>query len=362
MPKVSAFFATKTKKKVAARISNKDSSLYYYEVDTLGPVPPSVFLHASMAASKTQPKGKIMVNYPTDSWVNQNNQLEFAYDSPDYINTEYRGEPKRCMPPDMKHWDQFGLTKLGTPPNLPSIYDEEVPAAHSKARRIYMLATFCLLKKLGFVYTDRTLGHNIGTMLVSKTGKVLSWGVNTGEYRHAEVNTLIGYFLRNPTETNLPVESVLFSTLKPCRMCSTFINQAWNGGKTRVFYGMMDEGESGGTPLLGTQSTKFTGGELELDVWELLSESGTLDSAIKAKGTKPVQVTHKGGKVDLYDKLSKSGGSTRKMSAADWVDKSPEVVELLNAAVNKFQGKAGKARDDGPIKSVLSYLKEFVKG
>ncbi|MGF6604421.1 tRNA(Arg) A34 adenosine deaminase TadA [Paraburkholderia sp. GAS448] len=360
MPKVSAFFAKKTTKKVAARISNRDGGLYFYEVDTLGPVPPSVFLHASMLEARIQPKGKIMVNYPTDSWVNQNNPLEYPYDSPEYSNTEYRGEPQ-LLTPNMKHWNQFSLDKLGAPPNLPSIYDEEIPAAHSRARRIYMLATFCLLKKLGFVYTDRTLGHNIGTMLVSRTGKVLSWGVNTGEYRHAEVNTLVGYFLRNPTETNLPVDSVLFSTLKPCRMCSTFINQAWNGGKTRVWYGMMDEGESGATPLLGTQSTKFTGGELELDVWELLSESGTLDSAIKAKGTKPVQVAYQGGKVDLYDKLSKSGGSTRKMSAADWVDKSPEVVALLNAAVTKFQGKAGKARDDGPIKSVLLYLKDFVK-
>lgn len=359
--KVRDFFAGKNKKKVAARLGNRGSLLYFYEVDRVGPVPPSVFLNASMVQARIQPKGKTMVNYSTNSWVNQNTPLEYRYDSPEYLNAEYQGEPVPLIDPDMSHWEQFGLDSLGAPPNLPSIYEEEIPVAQSKARRIYMLATFCLLKKAGFVYQDRSLGHNIGTMLVSRDGTVLSWGVNTGDYRHAEVNTLIGYFLRNPHETHLPPDSVLFSTLKPCQMCSTFIKNAWNGGKTRVWYGMMDEGGSGSTPLLGKQSTTFTGGDIELDIWELLSESGTLDTAIKAKGTKPVQVSYKGAKVDLYDKLSKSGGKTRKMSAADWVDKSPEVIALLNAAVAKFQGKADKARDDGPLRNVLLYLKDFVK-
>lgn len=366
--KVVSFFESKRTKKVAACLGKTDNNLYYYEANDLKPIPPSVYLHEALRENNIVPKDKrILVNYPTDLWVNQNTYLEIPYTDVD--NDKFKAEKK--LNPSMAHWNQFSLDKLGEKPNLTSIYEEKVTATNSKARRIYMLATFCLLKKRGFVNKDKTLGHNIGTMLVSKQGEILAWGVNTGKYRHAEVNTLISYFLRNSSQTNLPVDSVLFSTLKPCRMCSTYISQAWNGGKTRIWYGMMDEGGSGSTPLLGSQSSEFTGADLELDVLELLSESGTLDTAIKATGTKPVQVKLGDHKVSLSEKLNSSGNGNRTketkkggvsyLSAADWVDSSQEVINLIEAAITKFQGKADKARDDGPIKRVLAYLKEFVK-
>lgn len=361
MPKVSEFFATKARSVVAARLSNKGSNLYYYEMDALGMLPPSVYLHAYMEKQGIQAKGKIMVNYDiTGSWINMNTKLEYPFGSDDYRDTVYAGTPV-AIHPDMSHWNQFGLAKLGTKPNLTSIYEETLIPANSKARRVYMLATFCLLKRAGLVHKTRTLGHNIGALLVTKTGEVLSWGVNTGNHRHAEVNTLINYFLKNPRETSLPVDSVLFSTLKPCAMCSTFIKQAASANRTRVWYGMMDEGGSGSSPLLGNMSTEFTGGDLGIDAIELLSEKGTLDSATVMHGTKPVQVNIGSGKVNLYDMLTASGGKTRKMSAADWVDKSVDVYELIEAAAAKFGKKADKARDDGPVKSVLAYLNDFVK-
>lgn len=359
--KVSDFFATKTGKVVAARLQNNTNNLFYYEMNAMGVLPPSVYLHAYMEANKKHPKGKVMVNYPAvGGWINMNNQLEYLYNSPEYLNLTYEGTPQ-LIRPDVSHWDQFDLVKLGAKPNLTSIYENIITASNSKARRIYMLATFCLLKRAGLIYKSRTLGHNIGSMLVTKNGEVLSWGVNTGGHRHAEVNTLIGYFLRNPRETKLPVESVLFSTLKPCEMCSTFIKQASNADRTRVWYGMMDEGGSGSTPLLGNMSSTFTGGEIELDVFELMSEAGTLESATLATGTKPVQVRQGENNVNLYDTLNATGSGSRKMSAADWVDKSKDVIALIEAAVTKFDKKADKARDDGPVKNVIAYLKNFVK-
>jgi hypothetical protein len=125
---------------------------------------------------------------------------------------------------------------------------------------------------------------------------------------------------------------------------------------------MMDEGGSGATPLLGTQASTFRGEDISLDIWELLSQEGTLDTAIRATGTKPVKVKYKGAKADLYQKLSASGGTGRGMSAADWVDESQEVYYLVMAAVAKFEGKASKAREDGPLKRVLAYLKDWIKG
>jgi hypothetical protein len=123
---------------------------------------------------------------------------------------------------------------------------------------------------------------------------------------------------------------------------------------------MMDEGGSGSTTLLGEWSNEFKAADVELDVFELLSPEGTLDSATRTSGTKPVRVVHNGLKGDLYDKLTSSGGKSRKMSAADWVDKSKEVLELIDAAQATFIAKSNKPRDDGPAKKVLAHLKPFV--
>ena len=360
MPTVADFFATKSHKKVAARLGNNNNKLYYCELDAVGPVRPSVYLQDYLKREGIQFKGKVMVNYDTNAWINKNSPLEVAFDSLGPISPSHDGKPQRITM-GLSMWEQFNLDKLGPKPGLNSLFDSTLSLSESKSRRIYMLGTFCLLKKAGLIYRTKNMGHNIGAMLVSKQGQVLSWGVNTGEFRHAEVNTIINYFRLNPRETNLPVDSVLFSTLKPCLMCSTLIKEAWRGGKTRVWYGMMDEGGSGSSPLLGPMSSEFTSAEVELDVWELLSDSGTLDSATKTTGTKPVQVTHKGNKVDLYQTLTGSGGNSRGMSAADWVDYSDDVLDLIEAAVQKFEGKANKVRDDGAVKKVLLHLKDFVK-
>ena len=82
---------------------------------------------------------------------------------------------------------------------------------------------------------SQSQGHNIGSLLVSEDGEVLSWGVNDGSYRHAEVNTLVNYYLKNPGASRLPKRSVLFTTLKPCAMCSTYIKESWDApGEARM--------------------------------------------------------------------------------------------------------------------------------
>jgi len=347
---------------VAARRENNSNRLFYHAVTgpTLGAVRPSVYLQDYLARAKIQVKGKVIVNYPVDGWINRNSELEQTVESQ---GTDVLDAPITPVSIDgqLKGWDVFSLDKLGPKPGLSALGDTTVPLGISKARRIYLLASFCLLKKFGLMHKTRTQGHNIAAMLVSGEGEVLSWGVNTGEFRHAEVNTIINYFRLNPAATRLPAKSVLFSTLKPCLMCSTLIQSTWHSdGEPRVWYGMMDEGGSGSTTLLGEWSNEFKAADVELDVFELLSAEGTLDSATKTTGTKPVRVGPKGNKSDLYEKLTSSGGNARKMSAADWVDKSSEVLDLIDAALSAFTGKAEKSRDDGPTKRVLAHLKPFV--
>ena len=348
---------------LAARRENNSKRLFYYRVagDVPGHVRPSVYLQDYLKRFKIQVKGKVIVNYPVDAWINKNSELEQKLEVQDRSVLDAEVDPV-LVDGQLDHWKQFSLDKLGPKPGLTGLGEEIVPVSVSKARRIYMLATFCILKKFGLIDTHRTGGHNIGAILVSGQGQVLSWGVNTGEFRHAEVNTIINYFRLNPTAKRLPAKSVLFSSLKPCLMCSSLVKEAWHAdGEPRVWYGMMDEGGSGSTPLLGDWSKEFKPADIELDVWELLSPTGTLDSAIKTAGTKPVNVTKDGRKVDLYAELTATlGTKPSRTSAADWVDESADVLKLIDAALLKFSGKAGKVREDGPMKQVLAHLKPFV--
>lgn len=358
-----AFFASQPPGTlVAARRQNNSNKLFFHKVAAGGSeaMRPSVYLQDYLSRNNIQVRGKVIVNYPVNSWINQNSALEQTLASQETSTLDTVVEPV-AVDGQLKAWEQFSLDRLGPRPGLTSLGEATAPVSISKARRMYLLGTFCLLKKFGLMYEARTHGHNIAAMLVSGEGEVLSWGVNTGEFRHAEVNTIINYFRLNPTASRLPAKSVLFSTLKPCLMCSTLIQSTWHtDGEPRVWYGMMDEGGSGSTTLLGEWSNGFKAADVELDVFELLSPEGTLDSATRTSGTKPVRVVHNGLKGDLYDKLTSSGGKSRKMSAADWVDKSKEVLELIDAAQATFIAKSNKPRDDGPAKKVLAHLKPFV--
>nr|WP_276599166.1 Bd3614 family nucleic acid deaminase [Nannocystis sp. SCPEA4] len=83
-------------------------------------------------------------------------------------------------------------------------------------------------------------GHNIGAILVTNGGQVLSWGLNQYNVNHtfhAEVNTLQSYWKR--TGAAVPDGSVLFTTLKPCKMCAGMIQHA---GVRRTYMGQDDPG------------------------------------------------------------------------------------------------------------------------
>lgn len=384
MATVQAFFDRMKGKDVAARLSPAPGyhgtyDLFYYVGDATGRIPPAVYLEQGMEESREPVYKKILVNYDlTGSWIVRNSEVAIPFAAQ---ATDVYDQVVQIKAPKMSHWNPFSLKGLGPKPNLSSIYGSKVSYGESRARRVYMLATFCLIKRMGYVgkTSERKAnsGHNIGAILVSRDGEVLAWGVNTGGYRHAEVNTLISYFLRNKGAKTLPEGAVLFSSLKPCDMCSTFIKESWNGGEAQVWYGMMDEGGSGSSPVLGDKASAFTPGDTDLDAFDLLAEGGTLDTAIKTTGTKPVLVHKDGKKVDLTQSLDKSGmdpsgknqrlkpkasgaGFTR-LSAADWVDYSDEVYKLIEAAAAKFQAKADKTgRDDGAMKRVLDHLKGFV--
>lgn len=358
MPTIGEFFNRPEfkAKVVAARLENPKRGflpkLFYHAFDNARVIPPSVYVVESMDVSKIQPKGKVMVNYTPTTWLNSNSELELPF-------TRGAGETYGNAVPitvNMTRWDQFSLAKLGPKPKGVSIYDDTTSRGSSRARRVYLLAAFCLLKKRGALKGFKSQGHNIASLLVGNDGEVLSWGVNDGAFRHAEVNTIISYFLRNDRASSLPKKSVLFTTLKPCQMCSTYIKSSWGTGEIMIWFGMKDSGMSGGTPLLGGKAKEFGGEDLEYDIWKDWTEE-----EMNVVGTKPVNVQGKSGKVDLNKELNTQEGKRGRKSAADWVDTSTEIAELFDAAHAKFVKKATKGgREEGPMKEALEHLGPWI--
>lgn len=108
----------------------------------------------------------------------------------------------------------------------------------STLHRLYMMATFALVA--GRPQRKREEGHNIGALLVSGQGQILGWGLNQRNLNnsfHAEVNTLQSYWKR--TQNDVPAGAVLFTTLKPCKMCAGMIAHT---GVQRVYMGQDDPG------------------------------------------------------------------------------------------------------------------------
>ncbi|MCU0968145.1 MAG: hypothetical protein MUF03_04850 [Rubrivivax sp.] len=361
MATIGEFFTGRGRKAyVAAQQNRSNGNLYYYESDDLEPLPPSVYVWAHTRANGIGVYREIMTNFP-ETWVNTYSPWEHDY-SRWSRSTYEKAIPVRAL--DARPWRSFDFAGLGAPPALTGLYEDQSTYGVSRARRVYMLAAFSKMKKYGRVGHARSEGHNIASVLVDDSGSVLSWGMNTGGFCHAEVNTILGYLARNPAQSTLPAKSVLFTTLKPCLMCSKLILAAQHrGSQVRAWFGMTDEGERGGTPLLGDRAAPFADrSKVDLDFdFEIMADRGmTTEAAVLLTGTQRVNVGPRGAKVDLTKELDASGGGHRRrhMSAADWMDKSDEVWKLVEAAVVKLQGKADKGgRDDGPMKAVLAYLK-----
>jgi tRNA(Arg) A34 adenosine deaminase TadA len=337
--------------------TGKPKPLYYAVGAADDPVPPTVYLIEGLG--RTSVKAPYFTNYPL-TWINKNFKYnkEFPVEQTDR-EVHGHGATVGNIPLPAKQnlvsvddnqafWGKFGLAHLGAKPNLGggSLYDYEVSKEVSRARRAYMLAAFCLLKKYGYTKASQTMGHNIASILVKEDGEVIGWGVNTAEYRHAEVSTLISYFRRNPTAKKLPKRSVLFTTLQPCEMCANFIKSCSDANETRVWFAQDDTGMHGNSVTLGDQSKPFTG--------EVVTEEG------KVTGTKPLQYGTTGAKVKVADQLAAKALEKKKgESVADWTA-SPAATSLFDDVTAVFDKKAEKDRAQGPMKSVLAYLKGWL--
>jgi tRNA(Arg) A34 adenosine deaminase TadA len=133
--------------------------------------------------------------------------------------------------------------------------DGDAHTGYKKVHRVYMLATFALLKLHG--ETDTAGGKFVAALLVARDGRVLSWGLNTNKANsthHAEVNMLQAYYARQKNlgaYAGLPPQARVYTTLQCCKMCAGMIRHcASEAAGLRVYYGVPDPGQNDGTSAL----------------------------------------------------------------------------------------------------------------
>jgi tRNA(Arg) A34 adenosine deaminase TadA len=84
----------------------------------------------------------------------------------------------------------------------------------------------------------------VAAILVSKTGELLEWALNTNAVNktlHAELNLVQSFYRK--FKSNLPAGSKLFTTLKPCKMCAAMLFDAVEDMRNfEVVYGEDDPG------------------------------------------------------------------------------------------------------------------------
>jgi len=111
-----------------------------------------------------------------------------------------------------------------------------------RALRYYMLAAYALLGKSAEAgYSE---GNYIAALLVDDDGNILSYGVNSGWFHHGETNMLLHYFSEHAAQTQFPANTIIFSTLTPCKQCSKFL-ESTRPGNSVIFIGQEDTGGRG---------------------------------------------------------------------------------------------------------------------
>jgi tRNA(Arg) A34 adenosine deaminase TadA len=110
-----------------------------------------------------------------------------------------------------------------------------VVAGNRNVHRLYLATAFTILRKQ-HVGTTR---DGVVAMIVDRSGNIISWGRKNPEVPcwHGETSSI----MRLGGE--IPEGCCVYSTLKPCHMCSSLIQQA-SGGKVKVFWGQDDPAEA----------------------------------------------------------------------------------------------------------------------
>lgn len=229
----------------------------------------------------------------------------------------------------------------------------------ARALRYYMLAAYSLLdisNQEGY----QGLKNYVGALLVSDKGEILAAGINTGKFRHAEVGMLLSYFRNNPNASSIPQNSVIFSTLTPCRGCTGFLTLAKSTNSV-IYFGQKDTGKDGkigqkiSSPLsektkapMGRSSQALTG---TVEPGE--SEGGGVVSLCAASAIHKVQIDN-----GLASCMGEGSIATQIGKAKD----SRGIIGSASEALihKMLKSRAGGSDEDLIKQAVLTYIGQWL--
>lgn len=150
-----------------------------------------------------------------------------------------------------------------SPSNSPSLFSSAqqldleltLPMGHEIQFLNYAEQLASSIPRQGPLYScDR----DVAALLVSKSGKILSWALNTNSLNrtlHAELNLIQDYYAQ--TNSPIPAGSKIFVTLKPCKMCAGVI---WTCSEDplsiQVYYSQFDPGRNARSTILDPGSAE----------------------------------------------------------------------------------------------------------
>ncbi|WP_109476833.1 hypothetical protein [Paraburkholderia sp. C35] len=232
----------------------------------------------------------------------------------------------------------------------------------ARALRYYMLATYSLVD-ISSAESYEGLKNYVGALLVSDQGQILAAGINTGSFRHAEVSMLLSYFRNNPTATKVPENSVIFSTLTPCKGCTGFLSVT-KSSNCVIYFGQEDTGKDGRVgKKISTQLSEKTKAPVGHSKEKLPGEIVT-DDAEDAEGTGVVAL----GTASEIHKIQVDKGLTSCMgdgSIATQIGKAKHAKEVLRsgseALIHKMLRTRAATDAESEVKrAVLTYIGQWL--
>jgi pyrimidine deaminase RibD-like protein len=236
--------------------------------------------------------------------------------------------------------------------------------ANKKVHRLYMAAAFSLIKgRVGLI--GAAYGYNIGAILVSGEGRILSYGLNIayrGYFLHAELMAIYDYFRRTGNVT-LPSSCRIYTTLKPCKMCAAYIvgRLPERPASFKVFHGHYDRGG----PAQNTELDRLN-----------QSQNAQISVRIGADGSKPLR-SFVATEYDADDKaahrhwedaaaeLSRTvqyNHQTQQGIVMQLVSKAPaEFPKITNSLLRKGHKYGGGSGGNENVRKALVHILEFLE-
>jgi tRNA(Arg) A34 adenosine deaminase TadA len=239
---------------------------------------------------------------------------------------------------------------------------ENIPS-NEKVHRLYMAAAFALVNQR-FKVTG-SAGYDIGAILVSGRGQILSYGLNISREKffvHAELMAIYEYF-RRTGNVELPSDCRLYTTLKPCKMCAAYIvgRLPTRPAGFKIYHGHNDRGG----PASNTELDRLNASQQAPQVSVLIGSDGSkpLRSYVTTQYVADDKAAHRHW-VDAAQELSKIqyNSGTRQGIVVQLASKAPsEFPKIVNSLLRKGQKYKEGAGTNANVSKALVHIIAFLE-